>query len=96
MVIPAWSSADRASLVLLLVHLVGMTCLANLQRWSLRRAAATPGDVDRSASDEPPTEAETEALRTVHRRFFLYRTFVRLASLSAAIGLAVWLGWPRP
>jgi hypothetical protein len=90
----AWLEQGFGFLVLWLVHLVGMTSLGNLQRWSLRRAAATLDDVESSASDEPPTEAE--ALRAVHRRFFLYRMFVRVASLSAAIGLTVWLGWPRP
>ena len=43
-------------------------------------------------------EARTEAAgaaRAVRRRFTLYKMLVRLASLSAAVALAVWLGWPR-
>jgi hypothetical protein len=90
----AWLEQGFGFLVLWLVHLVGMTSLANLKRWSLRRVAASLNDNEQTPRDELRTEAE--ALSAVHRRFFLYRTFVRLASLSAAIALALWLGSPRP
>jgi hypothetical protein len=89
----AWLEQGFGFLVLWLVHLVGMASLANLKRWSLRRVAATGTESEESTHDDP--QAEAEALGAVHRRFFLYKMFVRCASLSAAIALAVWLGWPR-
>jgi hypothetical protein len=92
----AWLEQGFGFLVLWLVHLVGMATIANLQRWSLRRVAASSAENDGSTRDEMHTEDEADALRAVHRRFFLYKTFVRLASLSAAIALALWLGWHRP
>jgi hypothetical protein len=91
-----WLEQGFGFLVLWLVHLVGMTSLANLQRWSLHRVAVASADDHDGTRDETHTEIEAEARRGVDRRFFVYKMFVRLASLSAAIALALWLGWPRP
>ena len=82
----AWLEQGVGFLILWLVHLVGMTTLANLRRWSLGTIAASDTDAEEAA----------DAVQAVHRRFFLYKMLVRLASLSAAVALAVWLGWPRP
>jgi hypothetical protein len=84
----AWLEQGFGFLILWLVHLVGMNTLGNLQRWSLGKIAATDGDEHAAA------EAE-DAARGVRRRFALYKMLVRLASLSAAVALALWLGWPR-
>lgn len=89
----AWLEQGFGFLVLWLVHLVGMSTLGGLQRWSLARHTATVADDDADV-DDARTEAE-EAARAVRRRFALYRMLVRLASLGAAVALAVWLAWPR-
>jgi hypothetical protein len=87
----AWLEQGFGFLVLWLVHLVGMTTLGSLERWSLRRIAPTTDDDAGNPQLEPPASA----LQDVDRRFLFYRTLVRLGSLSAAIALAVWLGMPR-
>jgi hypothetical protein len=91
----AWLEQGFGFLVLWLMHLVGMTSLTNLQRWSLRRVAAATADDDVGNAHAQQSSEET-ALQAIRHRFFLYRMLVRLASLSAAMALAVWLGWPRP
>jgi hypothetical protein len=71
----AWMEQGFGFLVLLLVHSVGMNALGGVQRWS------SGGD----------TGLAEDAQRALHRRFLAYRTVVRLATLSAVIGLGVWL-----
>ena len=89
----AWLEQGFGFLVLWLIHLVGMSTLGNLQRWSLGMIAATDtADSDAAGVDEAALEAE----RAVRRRFGFYKLLVRLATLSAALSLAVWLGLPRP
>jgi hypothetical protein len=85
----AWLEQGFGFLVLGLVHLVGMNTLSSLRRWSLAQAAAE-AEADGPARDE----AEDNA-RGIRRRFAVYRTFVRLASLGAAAALAAWIAWPR-
>jgi hypothetical protein len=72
-----WLEQGFGFLVLGLVHIVGMNAVASLRRWSLRALddAGAPDD-DRQAAS---------------RRFAIYRLTVRLASLTAAATLAVWL-----
>jgi hypothetical protein len=92
-------------LVLWLVHLLGMNTLGNLERWALGKAAPAPdgGDDDgdsaaAGANDEADAWASAEAAAHrggIRRRFSLYRMLVRLASLSGAVALAVWLARPR-
>jgi hypothetical protein len=75
----AWMEQGFGFLVLILVHLVGLNTIHALRRWSL-------------ASRTEATEDERLAL---DRRFAAYRALVRLTTLAAASGLAVWLWWPR-
>jgi hypothetical protein len=74
----AWLEQGFGFLVLWLVHVVGMSTVAGLQRWSL---AALEADPSATADDR----------QTALRRFFLYKVTVRLTSLTAAAALAVWL-----
>jgi hypothetical protein len=76
----AWLEQGFGFLMLWLIHVIGMNALRGLERWSL------------NASREDPAEDEENALR---RRYRAYRTLVRLASLGAAAGLALWLWLPR-
>ena len=89
----AWLEQGFGFLVLWLIHMVGMSTLANLQRWSLGKIAATD-TADKDAADVE--EASLEAERAVRRRFLFYKLLVRLTTISATFALAVWLGWPRP
>jgi hypothetical protein len=73
----AWLEQGFGFLVLWLVHLAGMNAVAGLQRWTL---AALDAD-----------GADDDDRRAARRRFAVYRTTVRLASLTAAATLAVWL-----
>src|SRR4051812_24208967 len=82
----AWLEQGFGFLILWLVHLVGMNTLGNLQRWSLGKIAVTGTIAGEEANTLPTTESD-EAARAVHRRFFSYRMLVRLASLSATVGL---------
>ncbi|HEV3162639.1 MAG TPA: Ig domain-containing protein [Isosphaeraceae bacterium] len=72
----AWLEQGFGFLVLILVHTVGMNTISALERWS-------------AASLEP--EATDDEARALRRRFAVYRAVVRLATLSAAAGLAAWL-----
>lgn len=73
----AWLEQGFGFLVLWLIHIVGMNTVASLQRWAL------------GAQD---TEAADPAVRRATlRRFTVYRTTVRLASLAALSALALWL-----
>jgi hypothetical protein len=73
----AWLEHGVGFLALLLVHMVAMNALAGLERWSIRNHVIESG-----------AEADVRGLRG---RFTLYRAFLRLASLSAASALAIWL-----
>ena len=73
----AWLEQGVGFLVLWLVHLLGMNLLANLERGSLEETVMNPSSVD--------------AQLTANKRFATYRLLIRLATLSAMIGLAAWL-----
>jgi len=73
----AWLEQGFGFLVLMLVHMVGMNTVASLQRWSLAALDAE--------------NADAEDLASAKRRFMLYRLTVRVAGLSAAAILVVWL-----
>jgi hypothetical protein len=74
----AWLQQGFGFLILLLVHSIGINTINNLERWAARRM-----ELDAEASEEDG--------RTLRRRFGLYRTIVRLATVFAAVGLAYWL-----
>lgn len=74
----AWLEQGFGFLVLALVHAVGMNVVGGLERWSA------------GAIDPDSATADDEA-RTLRARFGAYRALVRLASLGAAAGLALWL-----
>jgi hypothetical protein len=73
----AWLEQGVGFLVLWLVHLVGMNLLANAERGSLSQIDGVD-DSDREQRD-------------VRKRFASYRLVVRLASLTATLGLLGWL-----
>jgi hypothetical protein len=73
----AWLEQGFGFLVLGLVHMVGMSAVASLQRWSA------------SALEQEP--ADDDSRRAAGRRFAVYRATVRLSSATAATVLAVWL-----
>jgi hypothetical protein len=72
-----WLDQGVGFIVLWLVHLVGMSTLANLERSSV----------------EPSVELSGAAAGSlvVHRRFGTYRILVRLSTLSAMLALGAWL-----
>jgi hypothetical protein len=73
----AWLEQGVGFLVLWLVHLLGMNLLTNLERHSLEELVTVDG----------PDLSQVAVLR----RFSSYRLLVRLATLTATIGLAAWL-----
>ena len=74
----AWLEQGVGFLILWLVHLVGMSTLASLQRHAGSVSLAVEGDAGGRAA-------------LVSKRFALYRVLVRLSTLSAMIALAGWL-----
>jgi hypothetical protein len=74
----SWLEQGFGFLVLALVHAVGMNAVGGLGRWSLQALDADPGSND-------------DDRRAVRLRFAVYRTTLRVASLTAAAVLAVWL-----
>ena len=79
-----WLEQGFGFLVLALVHLVGVNTLNALERRARLRVEATD-----DAAETPDT---TVALLTAtHRRFTAYRFVLRLATVLAVVGLAVWL-----
>lgn len=78
----AWLEQGFGFLLLWLMHLVGMNAISSLQRWS-------NGTFDSEA-------ASAEDRLAASRRFTAYRLALRLASLTAAAALAVWLVKYRP
>jgi hypothetical protein len=77
----AWLEQGVGFLVLWLVHLLGMNLLTNLESQALQEVVGVEG-------------VESGRL-AVHRRFLSYRVLIRLATISATIGLAAWLAWSR-
>jgi hypothetical protein len=73
----AWLEQGFGFLILILVHAVGMSTVGSLERWS------------RAKLDPDPTSDQDA--RSLKRRFGLYRAVLRLATLTAAAGLAFWL-----
>jgi hypothetical protein len=78
----AWLEQGVGFLILWLVHLVGMNTLGSLLR---SRLAALPADSTEAVDDE----------RALRRRFTVYRSLVRLATLTATAALAAWLLRPH-
>ena len=74
----SWLEQGFGFLVLILVHAVGMNTVGGLGRWSLQALDADPGSTD-------------DDRRAVRLRFAVYRTAVRVASLTTAAVHAVWL-----
>lgn len=73
----AWLEQGVGFLVLWLVHLLGMNLLANLERGSVEESVVVEG--------------ADGAQLAVQKRFGAYRLLVRLTTLSAMIGMVVWL-----
>lgn len=78
----AWLEQGFGFMLLWLVHLVAMNSVNGLERWALAAADADPN----------PNEADAPAIR---RRFTLYRTSVRVATVGATLCLVAWLATQR-
>ncbi len=72
-----WLEQGIGFLVLWLVHLLGMNLLANLERGSLEDNAVMQGIEGTQVS--------------VPKRFAVYRMVVRVTTLSAMVGMCIWL-----
>jgi preprotein translocase subunit SecG len=72
-----WLEQGVGFLVLWLVHLLGMNLLANVERGSLEETVVA--------------QAAGGSQISVQKRFAAYRLLVRLTTLSALIGMGVWL-----
>jgi preprotein translocase subunit SecG len=72
-----WLEQGIGFLVLWLVHLLGMNLLANLERGSLDDGIVAEG------------MGTTEV--SIQKRFITYRLLVRVTTLSAMLGMAIWL-----
>lgn len=84
----SWMEQGFGFLVLWLAHVVGMNSLANVERWTREKA--------RSAYDDSTSEQARGAdERSRRKRFLIYRTALRLGTISAAAILAAFLAWPR-
>ena len=77
----AWLDQGVGFLVLWLIHLIGMSTLATLERTALPVTVALKGDNAGSL--------------IVGRRYTMYRNFMRLGTLSAMLVLGVWLWTAR-
>ena len=73
----AWLEQGFGFLVIMLVHMVGMNTVSSLHRWTMT-----------TLEDE---KADADDLAAASRRSTVYRLTVRLASMTAAVILAVWL-----
>jgi preprotein translocase subunit SecG len=73
----AWLEQGVGFLVLWLVHLLGMNLLANLERGSVEQTMLL--------------QSADIAQISVQKRFATYRLLVRLTTLSAMIGLVIWI-----
>jgi hypothetical protein len=77
----AWLDQGVGFLVLWLVHLVGMSMLANLERTAVQGSVALEG-------------SDAGSL-IVGRRYTVYRNLMRVSTLSAMAVLGVWLWTAR-
>jgi Putative Ig domain len=77
----AWLDQGVGFLVLWLIHLVGMSTLANLERIAVQGSVALEG-------------SDAGSL-IVGRRYAIYRNLIRLSTLSAMLVLGVWLWTAR-
>jgi hypothetical protein len=80
-----WMEQGVGFLVLWLVHLLAMNLLAGVERGTLECDDATGTD--------------DSAQLAINKRFAIYRLLVRLTTVSAMIGLVIWLYFappPRP
>jgi hypothetical protein len=92
----AWLDQGFGFLMLWLVHLVGMNTLGNLERWSLAKSAVPEAGADGPEGEaQGPAEVDAGQLRAIRNRYLLYRTVVRLGTVSATVGLALWLLSPH-
>ncbi len=78
----AWLDQGVGFLIVWLVHLVGMSTLANFERQTAAVGVAVEG----------PEGSITLA----SRRFAVYRLLVRLSTLSATLALIAWIWTSRP
>jgi Putative Ig domain len=78
----AWLEQGFGFLILALIHIVGINALSSAERWSSVQLERE------HLADEAEAIA---AARAIRRRFLVYRVVVRLATLTAAAALAVWL-----
>lgn len=78
----AWLDQGVGFLIVWLVHLVGMSTLANFERQAEAGAVAIEGGEG--------------SMTLAPRRFAVYRLLVRLSTLSATFALAAWLWTSRP
>ena len=79
-----WLEQGFGFLVLALIHLLGINTLNALERRAIL-------DVE-SAEDADETPATTSDLQdNTRRRFTLYRAVLRVATVLAVVGLALWL-----
>jgi len=78
----AWLDHGVGFLVIWLVHLVGMSTLANIER--------------QVAAEDVALEGGEVSLSLSPRRFAVYRLFVRLGTLLAALALVAWIWTSRP
>jgi hypothetical protein len=85
-----WLEQGVGFLVLWLVHLLGMNVLTSLEQQALVSDQLSVAGLALSTEGRS-TAAGPHEPTAIGRRFAFYRLFVRLATLSAAIGLAVWL-----
>ncbi len=77
----AWLDQGVGFLVLWLIHLVGMSTLANLERIAVQGSVALEG-------------SDAGSL-IVGRRYAIYRNLMRVSTLSAMLVLGVWLWTAR-
>ncbi len=77
----AWLDHGVGFLVLWLIHLVGMSTLANLERIAVQGSVALEGSDSGSL--------------IVGRRYAIYRNLIRVSTLSAMLVLGVWLWTAR-
>jgi len=77
----AWLDQGVGFLVLWLIHLVGMSTLANLERTAVQGSVALEGSDAGSV--------------VVGRRYAIYRNLIRVSTFSAMLVLGVWLWTAR-
>lgn len=83
----AWIDSGVGFLLLWLVHLVGMSAIAGLERQASAALAVEGGGVVRLGEASPALSP---------RRFALYRGLLRACTVATTAGLVVWLWSARP